>query len=1587
MSDTSKYDKKTPREHVLARPDTYIGDIELTKEIMWIYNEDKNLIQKKKISFTPGFLKIFDEILVNARDHSINDPGCDTIKVEYNKEEGFISVFNNGSKPIPVEEHPTHKVLVPSMIFGEMLSGSNFDDTKKRTTGGRNGYGAKLANIFSKEFSVEILDTKRKKKFKQTWKNNMSEVSKAKVTDFSSGDNYVKITCYPDLEKFGLKELDDNHFKLFHRRSIDILGVSSNKLKVFFNGKKIPVNTFKKYSELYYPNETILFDDKNERWKVGCIFMPDSNQEVISFVNGISTYRGGTHVNHVVDKIVKSLITEMKKKEKDLKVSTTIVKENLIFFINATVENPAFSSQTKDTLTTKVQKFGSSYTPDNAFLKKLMKSGILKQVLQLAKFKASNNLKKNDGKKKVKLRGIPKLEDANKAGSKDSQDCTLILTEGDSAKAFAMAGLSIIGRDFYGVFPLKGKLLNIREASIKQRNENDEINYLKQIMGLKMNTDYSIDENFSTLRYGKIMCLTDQDVDGSHIKGLLMNFFHFLWPSLIQRKGFITSLATPIVKAFKGKSVKIFYNLTEYENWKEKDSSKGWTTKYYKGLGTSTSKEAKEYFVNVDDKLIKYYWKELKEDSDSDGDSDSDEESDSIPNIDPNDDAITKAFAKKRADDRKSWLMQYDKNDILTYEQRDVSYPEFIDKDMIHFSDDDLSRSIPSIMDGLKPSHRKILYGSFLRKLDKDEVKVAQLAGFVSDKAAYHHGEMSLTGAIVGMAQDFVGSNNINILKPNGQFGCVDPETNILLWNGTIKKASEIKLSDKLVGDDGKPRIISKIINGRDTMYEITNGKMDKYIVNSNHILTCQLSGHKSIYWKESNQTWKMLYYDKNNNKFGEKSISTNKKSGNHFNKSKLTKEEAYNKMIEFSKNIQDDPIFDINLQQYLKLPKYIKQKIKGVLNKTTIEWQSQKVEIDPYILGSWLGDGMSDCHAFSSIDHEIIKAWAIWLDSIGCETVHCPNYNDHESCTYYIRRRGSAKDKSSFPIGSDLNSSKNCKGCITSKIITGACDWIFEKNSENFECNGYNSDNNKAVNLNPFKEIMKKNDLFKNKHVPIEYVVNSKENRLKLLAGMIDTDGSLKKQQDNYSYRIYQSKERIHILESLRIVAGSLGFRAKIYENKNDMCELAIFGYNLETIPIKVERKKISKNLHKFNPMIHNIKVKEIKNGRFCGWHIDSNERFLLGDFTITHNTRLKGGKDAASPRYIWTKLCKLTPLIFRPVDNPILNQQDDDGLPIEPEYYAPIIPIILINGAEGIGTGFSTKIPPYNPLDVINNILLLLDDESPKLMKPWWNKFTGKVVKIDKNNYETHGTYHKEDDKITITELPVGEWTTIYKEYLERELDKEGKKKNRKTVRLLSYTDNNTDTKVHFELKFNKGALKKISDLPKSYRLIKKYSTTNMHLYSVDNNIRKYLTINDILKEYYQKRLELYQKRKDHQLNNLKKELDFLNYKVKFILQVIKKEIKINNRKKADIESKLFVLKYPKLGKDESYQYLLGMPIYSLTFEKVQELQKQKNDKEIEYEKLKKTDIKDIWKSELNELLKEYNKWLDEKMKEEDQ
>merc|ERR1719230_2531655 len=340
--------------------------------------------------------------------------------------------------------------------------------------------------------------------------------------------------------------------------------------------------------------------------------------------------------------------------------------------------------------------------------------------------------------------GIPKLEDANDAGGTKGKECTLILTEGDSAKALAVAGLAVVGRDRYGVFPLRGKLLNVRDVTQKQISENKEIMNLVKILGLT----FGQRGEKKKMRYGSVMIMADQDYDGSHIKGLLVNFFHFWWPDLLKDGNFMKEFVTPIVKVRKGDQTITFFTQNEYEEWKENnDNGKGWHMKYYKGLGTSTAAEAKEYFSAMDDHRLQFTWKGSK-----DGE------------------LIDMAFSKSRADDRKQWMNEYKEGTYVDHSQPTVSYEDFVKLELVQFSKYSVMRSVPSIMDGFKPSQRKVLYCCFKRNLRTD-CKVAQLVGYVGEHSAYHHGEQSLAGTIINMAQDFVGFNNINLLVPQGQFG------------------------------------------------------------------------------------------------------------------------------------------------------------------------------------------------------------------------------------------------------------------------------------------------------------------------------------------------------------------------------------------------------------------------------------------------------------------------------------------------------------------------------------------------------------------------------------------------------------------------------------------------------------------------------------------------------------------------------------------------------------------------------------------------------------------------------------------------
>jgi DNA topoisomerase-2 len=1076
------YTKLSQIEHVLKRPGMYIGSIDKETSIMDIYNNNK--IIEKEIEYSPGLYKLYDEIISNAYDEAIRNKNVKNIHV--NIVDNTISIMNDGSS-VGIVIDKKNNIYVPELIFGHLLTSSTFTE-EKRITAGTHGLGAKLTNIYSKKFEVEIGDSKNKLHYYQSFESNLSKINKPKIKKYS-GKDYVKITFNPDYQRFGLENLTDDIKALFQKRAYDIAGVLPN-VTIHYNDKPIEMNSFTDYAKLYFEkgqeyvsqtcgnSEFVITNSNNDKYKD------------VSFVNGVHTKNGGKHIDHLLKQIIDNMQKAIKKKYKKAKIRDSFIKDKIAVFLNAEIENPVFSSQTKDALSSKVSdKF--CLIKGSTMKNIIDKLDLTTEIISLIKAKQLSDLEKNETKrKKSKLKGINKLYDANYAGTSRSAECSLVLTEGDSAKTMAISGLSAIkkGNDYYGVFPLKGKLLNVREASHKQIIGNEEFNNLKQILGLKMGETYTKD-NISSLRYGSIILMMDADTDGSHIKGLFLNILDYYFPSLLKLDNFVKVLVTPVVKVSKQKEIKSFFSLTDFENWKKSQKDfNTWKIKYYKGLGTSTSDEAKEYFGNLDKHLIKFNWDNKADKS------------------------IILAFSKKQVDNRKKWLAEYDRDQILDITTGSITITDFIHKELKHFSNDDNIRSIPHLLDGLKPSQRKILY-TLLSSSNNNELKVSQLAGLVSQKSAYHHGENSLVSTIISMAQDFVGSNNLNLLLPVGQFG------------------------------------------------------------------------------------------------------------------------------------------------------------------------------------------------------------------------------------------------------------------------------------------------------------------------------------------------------------------------------------------------------------------------------------------------------------------SRILGGKDSASARYIFTKLNNISKLIYNNDDNFQLDFLNDDGFLIEPEYYIPIVPMLLVNGAEGIGSGYSTSIPQFRLEDIKNSLLNKLQNDRFLNLEPGYKGFKGLIKKVDKTTYQSIGVYKLEKERIIITELPVGYWTEDYKNFLDNLSDKE------KWFR--SYKNNCTEKDILFEIKTNNfNFIEKLHNENKLHTLLKltkNINLTNMHCFASNGNLRKYTNINDIMNEFYEFRLEAYQKRKDNLIKVLKEKIEIDSSKAKFIASVITNKLKLH---KLEDNKITYELDKMKLYKKEGYDYLLNIPMRGMTKSKINDLENKISEFKKDLAKLSKLSNKDLWINDLNKL-----------------
>ncbi len=741
MSIADNYQVLTDTEHALLRSGMYIGSVTSDAADMFIADTESSMIIKKSIMYNPGITRIFEEILLNAFDHTIRDATCNEIRVWVDLESNMIAIYNNGSG-IPIVKKKELGVYIPEILFGMLRSGSNFDESEERTTGGQNGMGATLCVLYSESFTLETVDATTKKKYTQTWENNMN-VKHDPIIKACRKKPYTMITFIPDLARFGMTELTEDFMCLLKKRLIDIGFASASNVRTYFNDEEITIKKPEMYIQLYHhPQCEKPIIDIADRWMVGVVLSENGFQHA-SFVNGIHTNLGGTHVDYISGMLAKEIIAKLATKKIIVKPSD--VKNKMFLFIRSVIVNPTFNSQTKECLITPRSSYGSEYVMSETFRKKLLKSSIFSAMTLVSNAKQMKELEKTNGTKTTRICDIEELEDANWAARKQNMETRLILCEGLSAKTFVMSALKVLGRDRFGVFPLRGKLLNVRDASVSKISGNNEIKNILKIIGLKHGVTYENDKDVKDLRYGGIVALCDSDYDGIHISALIINFIHHFWPALIGR-GFVNYCITPIVKVSTGKITIPFYTLFDYEEWVAKATGK-YKTKYFKGLGTSTRDDACEALENIDDKLIAFQRDEQC------------------------DEHVSLAFNSKRADDRKDWLInRYDPSSCMDRSKRECDVSDFINHELIHFSTYDCERSIPNVMDGLKVSQRKIMYIA-IKYISKDELKVGQLAPKVAEQTDYHHGETSLCGAVIGMAQDYVGSNNINLLEPHGGFG------------------------------------------------------------------------------------------------------------------------------------------------------------------------------------------------------------------------------------------------------------------------------------------------------------------------------------------------------------------------------------------------------------------------------------------------------------------------------------------------------------------------------------------------------------------------------------------------------------------------------------------------------------------------------------------------------------------------------------------------------------------------------------------------------------------------------------------------
>lgn len=759
----SEYKHLTEHARVLKTPDIYIGSsVRAQREVLSFHDGN---IQKITTDMAEGLEHLFIEVIGNAADNikRSRENGIDPEKIIVNINPLGIQVTNFG-RHIPIEltkELGDREVYIPELIFGNMGTSSNYDNTKEKTFIGKNGVGAKTANIFSKRFSVKVHDPTKKVIYTQTWENNMLTKHNPTITpEPRIAKGMVQIQYFPDFKRFQAKCFTHEDFGIFGALCAMVSFTCNIPVKFImtFAKDKVETHTFhyksiKDYSNALFDSKTNKLFHEEDNYSL-CIADTPFEARHISFVNGMYTKYGGVHL----DAVFACALNIYKEQDLGVRLTKNDIMNHISVIISCHVGKATFDAQTKGRL--RSPAFTVNIPPQK--LGKIKKWDIYKEISKSINKKQIAKLKKATDGKFTKSRILdPNIIDANFAGKKSDQ-CVLLLTEGRSAAQYAekfisffKVGKKFVGRDTFGIVPLKGVPLNTLNAKFQRLLNNKEFANIKRFMGLKDDVDYNIVNNRRKLRYQQIWLMVDADNDGKHIAGLLLLFFMQRFPGLVQ-SGCISLFRTPIVRCKKGRQEVKFFTEGAFNAWEKENNPKGWDYKYYKGLASSKNADIRDDFKNP--RVIRFI---------------------------PDENTLVtleKVFHKDNAAERKKWLADFVEDYVKAKEIENtpmIKISDFIDYEMIGHSMAANIRCIPQI-DGFKEALRKVFYCSrkdfFTAK--KKEIKVEQAGAIACNKCKYKYGPNSLYEAIASSSMNFIGANNEPLFEPEGIIGTRDTGRN-----------------------------------------------------------------------------------------------------------------------------------------------------------------------------------------------------------------------------------------------------------------------------------------------------------------------------------------------------------------------------------------------------------------------------------------------------------------------------------------------------------------------------------------------------------------------------------------------------------------------------------------------------------------------------------------------------------------------------------------------------------------------------------------------------------------------------------------